>query len=99
VKRLKANGTVVGLLPDATYEPQEVILAAQDVFALFSDGVTEALDANGREYGEERLIAALHRHARLPAAELLDRVLADVSSFCGGTAQHDDISLVVARAR
>lgn len=99
VRRLEANGTVVGLLRDATYQSREIVLAPGDVFALFSDGVTEARDADGREYGEERVIAALARHAELPASALLERVLAEISDFSAGTAQHDDISLVVARAR
>ena len=66
---------------------------------LFSDGVTEALSAADEEYGEERLCAAVRRHAELPATELLDRILAEVDDFSAGAPQHDDISLVVALAR
>jgi sigma-B regulation protein RsbU (phosphoserine phosphatase) len=65
---------------------------------LYTDGVTEAFNGDGDEFGEERLIgiATLSEHA--PSA-LLDDVFAEVRTFCGDTAQSDDVTMIALRYR
>ena len=66
VRRLETGGLILGLFAQATYEQEAVQLEPGDVLVVFSDGVTEALNAEGGEFGEQRLLAPrrkLHLHA------------------------------------
>jgi serine phosphatase RsbU (regulator of sigma subunit) len=66
--------------------------------ALYTDGVTEAFNADGEEFGEERLIEALRRYRELPSEALLSSLYEDIRHFSPHE-QHDDITMVVARCR
>ncbi len=67
-----------------------------DVLAIYTDGVTESVDAGDEEYGEIRLRRALEANRSRSARELMDRVIADVQRFSVGE-QADDLTLVIAR--
>ena len=67
-----------------------------DTLALYTDGVTESFNEAQEEFGEERLVAALQRHRKLPSRELLAAIVAEVQQFSPGE-QHDDITLIIAR--
>jgi sigma-B regulation protein RsbU (phosphoserine phosphatase) len=67
------------------------------MLVIFSDGVTEAMSEAGEFFEEERLLALLPSLADLPAAEIVDRILDEVTRFAGQAAQADDITLIVAR--
>lgn len=95
---LSASGTVVGLLEDATWVERRTRIANGDLLVVCSDGVLEALGENGEDFGEERWHQALLRHRDLPVHELRDALIQDVLNFAGSTPQHDDLSLIVARA-
>ena len=69
-----------------------------DILVAFSDGLTEALSEREEEFGEERLIAAMRQHSELPAEQLRNAILAEVDRFVGEAPQHDDVTLVVAKA-
>lgn len=71
-------------------------LAAGDILIIYSDGVTEAVNADGEEFGEHRLLEVARAHGYLPMAVLLERVVEEVRRF-SHREQADDISLVVAR--
>jgi serine phosphatase RsbU (regulator of sigma subunit)/predicted enzyme related to lactoylglutathione lyase len=95
-ERLETASWVLGMFDEWTGHASEIPLAEGDVLGLYTDGVTEAANAHGEEFGEARLAAALNRPAVSRAAELLDHVLSDVQLFTG--AHHaDDITMVVAR--
>jgi serine phosphatase RsbU (regulator of sigma subunit)/catechol 2,3-dioxygenase-like lactoylglutathione lyase family enzyme len=96
VERLEANSTVVGLFESWECSMAEGCLGSGDVLALYTDGVTESPDAAGEEFGEERLIAALHQHRALPAREMAAAVVDDVVRF-SKCEQFDDITLIVAK--
>lgn len=97
VRRLEAGGAVVGLFPDMEYTASSIELEPGTVLALFTDGVTEAVNAADEEFGEERLIAAL-REARLHAPEMIYRhVLKQVRGWQGSLPPHDDITLILAK--
>jgi sigma-B regulation protein RsbU (phosphoserine phosphatase) len=68
-----------------------------DLLLLYTDGLTEALDAQGHEFGIQRLVAELRQHPAEAAGVTLDRLSRSVRSFVGGQPQHDDITLIALR--
>jgi sigma-B regulation protein RsbU (phosphoserine phosphatase) len=97
VRRLEAGGPIVGLFEGATFEEETVILSPGDWLIVFSDGVSEALSADGEEYGEARILATANTHAEVPPQELLQAIFADVRAFTKGAPQSDDITALVLR--
>lgn len=96
---LEAGGPVLGLLPGATYEFDSVTLGPGDLVVICSDGVTEARNAAGDEFGRERLIEAMSGcHGGKPDA-VLERLFEAVRVFSQGTPQGDDITGLVLRYR
>ena len=96
---LEAGGPVLGLLPGATYEFDSVTLEPGDLVVICSDGVTEARNAAGDEFGRERLIEATAGcHGAKPDA-VLERLFGAVRTFSQGTPQGDDITGLVLRYR
>jgi sigma-B regulation protein RsbU (phosphoserine phosphatase) len=70
-------------------------LGEGDLVLLFTDGVTEAMNADGEPFGEERLAAALEEHGDLPFEELREQILREIRAFVGNTGQHDDLTFVL----
>jgi sigma-B regulation protein RsbU (phosphoserine phosphatase) len=97
VERLQPNGTVLGLFTDLTYEQQQVTLEPGDLLAVFSDGVTDAINAEGELFGEERLVDVLSSQWEVEEIELTKRVLDEVDRFVGTAPQQDDITFIAAR--
>lgn len=98
VRRLGATAPVLGLIDPWHSVVETCVLAPGDVLVLYSDGVTEATDAAGEEYGHERLARCLRAHADDGAEVLLGAIVDEVRSF--GVAEHaDDITVVVAHVR
>ena len=96
LRRLEAGGPPVGLFEDLSYESGEVQLLEGDRVIVFSDGVSEALNAREEEFGDSRIIAVANGHTKDPsAAGLVESLLAEVRTFAGGTAQGDDITALV----
>jgi phosphoserine phosphatase RsbU/P len=96
---LDVGGPVMGLLPGATYQWAQLSLAPGDIVAICSDGVTEACNPAGDEYGRDRLAALLASVDGDDPDELVDRVLASVTAFAGTEPQGDDVTLMVLRYR
>ena len=67
-----------------------------DIFALYTDGITESFDANDEEFGEERLLATLRKNRALGACEAIDAVVSEVGKF-SPSEQRDDITMIVAK--
>lgn len=99
VKRLEAGGTVMGLFDHGHYDTGRERVAAGDMLLLFSDGVTEAENADGEELGDDRLAASLQRAAGRPARQVVDLVQRDLAAFCGPAAARDDVTLMVVKVR
>ncbi len=97
VERLRSTCTVMGLFEDWHCEIAEVHLAPGDMLVLYTDGVTEATNADGEEFGESRLLDTLESNSRLPVGRLLQAVVEAVQQFSSGSEQQDDITLVIAR--
>jgi sigma-B regulation protein RsbU (phosphoserine phosphatase) len=97
VRRLEAGGPVVGLLEFAPFEQETVRLDPGDTIVIFSDGVSEALNNAGEEFGDARLLAVCSTAAELTAQSLVGEILAAVRQFTLGAAQSDDITVMVIR--
>jgi sigma-B regulation protein RsbU (phosphoserine phosphatase) len=94
---LEEGGPVLGLLSIATYNFDTVPLAPGDLVVVCSDGVTEALNLAGEEFGRDRLLEALRgRHGAKPDVAL-EHVLGAVKTFSQGAAQGDDITVLILR--
>jgi phosphoserine phosphatase RsbU/P len=96
LERLGATCTVVGLFDkwDCTLEERE--LAPGDTILLYTDGVTEAVNDDGEEFGEDRLLEAARQHSRLSLPDLLTAVSDQARRFSPHE-QADDITLIVAK--
>jgi sigma-B regulation protein RsbU (phosphoserine phosphatase) len=92
-----SSGRPAGLMPFNPVERETLSLEPEDTFVLFSDGVSEAMNAADDFYGEERLMAVLSASAGGSAADTVKRVLADVHAFAAGAKQSDDITVLAAR--
>jgi len=97
VQRLEANGMPLGLFPVVEYERVEVTLAPGDLVLLYTDGITEAANPAGDEFGLERLQAAVQKHAREPLVALAVAIETVVEVFADGTPFGDDRTLVLLR--
>lgn len=101
---LTPDGLVLGLqIDDGTLfermlQEETLPLGIGDLFVLYTDGITEAMNAEGDCYGESRLAAFVREHADLPFEELRERILREVRAFAGGAAQQDDITMLLLRA-
>lgn len=97
IVRLEPTGTMLGMFTDIAFDQRVVEVASGDVLIVYSDGICDALNPRGEDYGDERLAAVVRAHARLPAATLQERILDDVAAFGNGVAPFDDMTLVVAK--
>lgn len=96
VLRLETGGPVIGLLPHR-YQRGVFSLEAADLVVLFTDGVSESMNARYEEWGEERMIEFAKTCHGLAAPEVTRRILAAAQAFAAGAPQHDDMTLVVLR--
>ena len=95
VRLLKAEGIVLGAIEDIELQEVEVELTRGDIIALFTDGVTEAIDEKEEEFGEERLIKVIRGNRTLSAQDLIVNIQEGVMAFAGEQPQFDDITLMV----
>ena len=96
---LARTGIPLGIEAAQQWGQQTVTLGPGDLCLCYSDGVTEAQNADGDFFGTERLVALLRRHADCSAQEVRAAVLDAVGDFAGGVTQADDVTLLaLARA-
>src|SRR5579884_4305298 len=95
VERLEEGGPVVGLFRPARYTEASVGAAPGDILVLFTDGISEAMNAADDEWGEERLVEAVKSCRTRPPAEMIDVIMAAADAFVAGAPQHDDMTLIV----
>lgn len=97
-RRLESNGTLLGLFQNWECEMAEVELAAGDRLALYTDGVTEALNDRGEELGEQHLLERLRLYRDQSCQTAVEAITHEVRSLSPGD-QYDDITLILARCR
>lgn len=91
----QATGVPVGLLENIQYEETEFAAQPGDVMVLYSDGIQDQHNRDGKEYGKKRLPSFLQKHCELPPAELAARVFDDVDRWRGEKVMHDDQTLII----
>jgi phosphoserine phosphatase RsbU/P len=97
VRRIETGGMPVGMFEAAPYSGDETELTPGDVFVSYSDGVTEAHNVAGEEFGEARLISVLERNSRGSAAVILEQIIDAVKEFARGAEQYDDVTALVVK--
>jgi sigma-B regulation protein RsbU (phosphoserine phosphatase) len=97
--RLDKGGMVVGLFEDVGYEEETIQLRTGDLLCAYTDGVTEAINAAGDEFGEARLQEILTASATLPAAKIRDEIVRHGQAWCMGVPQHDDLTFVILKVK
>src|SRR5437899_3874399 len=95
-ERLRDGGGVLGVFGEQSYELGSVRLSPGDRVVLFTDGVTEASDASGEEFGEARLLSLLERSRALRAGAIQEKIIGAISEFSGGHRTDDATLLVLA---
>jgi phosphoserine phosphatase RsbU/P len=93
-ERLEAGGGVLGVFPHQTFASGAAQLAPGDRVIFFTDGVTEACNAAGEEFGDARLLHMLQEHRLATASALQEKILAVVGEFSQGH-WHDDATLLI----
>jgi phosphoserine phosphatase RsbU/P len=93
--RLDAGGPPVAVLDDFAFDQGTALIPEGTVIVLYTDGITEAMNAAGEQYGEERVSWLLNSARELPPDRIIDRILEDVSRHCAGSPQADDQTIVV----
>jgi serine phosphatase RsbU (regulator of sigma subunit) len=91
------GGLPIGLFEGSRYEEATHQLAPGELIALFTDGVIEAPNPQGQEFGEERLTALLRQLMDRPLQSIVQQVLDELTTWTAGAPAHDDITLVLAR--
>jgi sigma-B regulation protein RsbU (phosphoserine phosphatase) len=97
VRRLSSGGPILGAFEDAVFPEETLHLCDQDILVLFTDGVIEARNPQGEEFGEDRLLARLTSNAASPLKTLLNGVFSSVREFCDQTELSDDATLTITR--
>lgn len=99
VARLDQGGPILGPVPNASYSIGVQCMGPGDLLVLFTDGVTEATDLNGEEYGQDRLVHAVRTTRHRDPAAIVDRIFTDVGEFAQKSPPDDDQTVVVVKRR
>ncbi len=97
LEHLDVGGIVIGFQTDFQYKQEEVEFNPGDILLLYTDGITEAMDGNGEEFGETRLCKVLKRNREKSVVEIRDAVIRSVQRFSGRRIQEDDMTLLVCK--
>jgi sigma-B regulation protein RsbU (phosphoserine phosphatase) len=97
MEQLAAGGLPLGIMPNADFREGRTQLRPGDVLVVYSDGVTEAYNPKGEEFGPTRLYEVVSRNIDSSAAGIRDRIEAALTKFCQGTPAADDITLVIVK--
>ena len=90
------NNCILGIIPNADFEKQEMYLEKGDILFMYTDGVTEAMDSYGNLYGSKRLKAVLNKENMkyVDIYGIVPMVRKDIDKFCKGEKQTDDITIL-----
>ena len=94
-----ALGLEMGKVFDRVLEEQEVRLRSGEVLVFYTDGFTEAMNEDGAEFGEKRLVEAVARYRGSSASGMIQGICGEVAQFTGNHPQHDDMTMVVLKVR
>jgi phosphoserine phosphatase RsbU/P len=95
VMKLESGGPMLGLFQDCPVQESTFQLRSGDFLFAYTDGAIDAVNAEGEEFGEERLLRLVRSKAHLPALKARDEIFRGIEDWCGDAAQPDDITMVV----
>ena len=97
MEQLAAGGLPLGIMGNADFREGKTRLHPGDVLVIYSDGVSEAVNPKGEEFGPTRLYETVSRNLDASAAGIRDRIESALTKFCQGTPAADDITLVICK--
>jgi sigma-B regulation protein RsbU (phosphoserine phosphatase) len=97
MEQLAAGGLPLGIMANADFREGKTKLHPGDVLVIYSDGVSEAVNPTGEEFGPTRLYETVSRNLDASAAGIRDRIESALTKFCQGTPAADDITLVICK--
>jgi len=95
IEELMPTGIVLGAVENREYFSRVIGIESNDIIVMYTDGVTESINQKEELFGEDRLRSIISSNARLPAVEILVKILDGVREFTGDMPQFDDITLMV----
>jgi sigma-B regulation protein RsbU (phosphoserine phosphatase) len=95
VKRLATGGIPLGFLPQFTYSEERFNLDPGQLIVMYSDGITEAMNADEEEFGEDRLEKVIRNNSTKNAYEILEIILNSIREFVKDVPQMDDQTVVI----
>src|ERR1044072_6788186 len=98
-RELTSGGLVAGAFEHARYEQETVQMEADDLLFLYTDGLAEALNKDGEEFGASRIMETLQSIAQLTVDQIRDEVVRRVKEWCSGVALYDDLTFVVMKVK
>jgi len=98
-RSLSSGGIFVGMFENCGYEQEVVQMQSGDVLIAFTDGLSEALDAGGEEFDEERIKEALAETAQLSVNEIRDEIVRRVKEWIASAPQYDDLTFIVMKVK
>jgi len=97
VQKSEKGGVALGILPSAQFTEQRFELQKDNVFLVYSDGLTEARNEEGTFFGEQRLLDLASQLASLPAERIGEQLVAEIDRFVGEARANDDLSIAILR--
>lgn len=98
-RQLTSGGLVAGAFEHSAYEQETVQMKSNDLLFLYTDGLTEALNVEGEEFGTSRMMETLKSIASLSADQIRDVVARRVKEWCAGMSLYDDLTFVVMKVK
>jgi sigma-B regulation protein RsbU (phosphoserine phosphatase) len=95
INELDVGGLILGFQPDSLYLEGKIQFHPDEMIVLYSDGITEAMNDQNEEFGEERLIKLITKYKNEDIYKLIDRIIEAVNAFSEGVAQSDDITVMI----
>ncbi len=98
IKKLKRGGLILGVMETLIpYESEKIQLQPDDILFLFTDGISEAMDKNYTEFGEDKIEEIISQSAHLSPGEIKEKILDELARFTDGAIQSDDITMLVVK--
>ncbi|NBB79570.1 MAG: SpoIIE family protein phosphatase [Verrucomicrobia bacterium] len=101
VEPIQSPGMAVGMVPPEVFDriirDVSIHFGSNDALILYTDGITESTNAQGEEFGSQRLLEVLEKHGHEDAQSLIEKALESVDRFSQGTGQFDDLTLITVK--
>jgi sigma-B regulation protein RsbU (phosphoserine phosphatase) len=97
--KLSTGGLVAGIVPSYPFEEAAFSMLPGELLILFSDGITEAMNNNEEEFGDDRLMEVIVNHRTESPEKLIEIIFKYVKKFCDNTAQMDDMTIVIIKRK